>query len=70
MHTLDSSITGLSSTQKEELLREKNLVIDALRRELTYNLQEVEKLKHGKEELIQTYEERIEQTRRATRESV
>jgi hypothetical protein len=35
---LDSSVTALSSTQKEDMIKEKNLVIDALRRELTFNL--------------------------------
>ena len=46
-----------------QIIDEKNKVIDALRRELTHNIREIEKLKtrHSmeKEQIIQDYEKKI-----------
>ena len=57
-----------------QVIDEKNKVIDALRRELTHSIREIEKLKtkHAfeKEQIIQDYEKKIQDTIKETRERV
>eukprot|EP00347_Sterkiella_histriomuscorum_P024318 403331546 len=71
------SLATTQETPREEyqqIIDEKNKVIDALRRELTHNVREIQKLKQKHEQeqenLITEYERKIQDTIKETRERV